>query len=186
MKELKPQEGKCFMRNEVTFGYFAQHHVDTIDLDATPLQFIRHEFPNASLQTYYSKLGRFHLNQKLSERKIRFLSGGEKSRLAFAILTWYNPHLVIMDEPTNHLDLTTQDALVKALNDFEGSLILVSHDKHLLVSTCKEYWVIGNRSVHFFKDYEKAKTFCYKKCRPIDVLPRKFSTVEFKKKKKDS
>lgn len=183
MKELKPQEGKCFMRNEVIFGYFAQHHIETIDLDATPLQFLRHEFPNTSLQTCYSKLGRFHINQELSDRKIRFLSGGEKSRLAFAILTWYNPHLIIMDEPTNHLDLTTQDALIKALDDFEGSLILVSHDKHLLISTCSEYWVIGNRSVYFFKDYEKAKIFCYKKCKPIDVLPREFSTVELKKRK---
>jgi len=184
MKELKPQEGKCFMRNEVTFGYFAQHHIETIDLDATPLQFLRHEFPNTSLQTYYSKLGRFHINQKLSERKVRLLSGGEKSRLAFAILTWYNPHLIIMDEPTNHLDLITQDALIRALTDFEGSLILVSHDKHFLISICNEYWVIGNCSVYFFKEYEKAKTFCYKKCKPIDVLPREFSTIELAHEKK--
>eukprot|EP00492_Amphilonche_elongata_P001174 TRINITY_DN170_c0_g1_i10.p1 TRINITY_DN170_c0_g1~~TRINITY_DN170_c0_g1_i10.p1 ORF type:complete len:557 (-),score=122.75 TRINITY_DN170_c0_g1_i10:228-1811(-) len=99
MKELNPLEGKCFMRNEVTHGYFAQHHLETIDLLATPLQFLRAEFPNTSLQDCFQRLGRFNITPKDARKKICMLSGGEKSRLAFCILTWYKPHLVIMDEP---------------------------------------------------------------------------------------
>merc|ERR1712224_918101 len=89
-----------------------------------------------------------------------------------------------MDEPTNHLDLTTQDALIEALKNFEGSLILVSHDKHLLTSVSNEFWVIGNRSLYTFNDFEKAKIFCYEKCKTVDVLPRKFSSVTIKRNKK--
>lgn len=171
------------MRNEVTFGYFAQHHMDTIDMEATPLQFLRHEFPNTPIQACYAKLGRFNISPKHAQKPIGTLSGGEKSRLAFAILTWYNPHLVIMDEPTNHLDIQTQDSLVQALKDFQGSLLIVSHDKHLLSQICDEFWVVGNRGLHKFENFDKATNFCYKRCKPVDVLPREFSTVETKGKK---
>jgi len=184
MKDLEPREGKCFMRNEVTHGYFAQHHMDTIDMEATPLQFLRHEFENTPLQECYAKLGRFNISPKHAKKPISTLSGGEKSRLAFAILTWYTPHLVIMDEPTNHLDIQTQDSLVQALKDFNGSLLLVSHDKHLLTEVCDEFWVVGNRSLRKFENFDKATDFCYKRCKPVDVLPREFSTIETKGKKK--
>eukprot|EP00494_Astrolonche_serrata_P004952 UN04967 len=184
MKELKPIEGKCFMRNEVCFGYFAQHHMELIDMDATPLQFLRYKFPTNSIQQCMAKLGRFKLNQKSAMKKIRLLSGGEKSRLAFAILTWHSPHLIIMDEPTNHLDLPTQDALVDALAKYDGALCLVSHDKHLLASVCSEFWVVGNRTLSTFETFKDAAKFCYNKCKPVDVLPREFSTVETKREAK--
>jgi len=184
MKELQPITGKCFMRNEVTFGYFAQHHMETIDMEATPLQFLRHEFTNTSIQDCYAKLGRFNISPKHAQKPIATLSGGEKSRLAFSILTWYNPHLVIMDEPTNHLDIQTQDSLVQALKDFKGSLLLVSHDKHLLTEVCDEFWVVGNRGLHKYDNFDKATNFCYKRCKPVDVLPREFSTIESKGKRK--
>jgi len=183
MKELQPIEGKCYMKNEVTHGYFAQHHMDTIDMEATPLQFLRHEFENTSLQECYAKLGRFNISPKHAKKPIATLSGGEKSRLAFAILTWYQPHLVIMDEPTNHLDIQTQDSLVNALKEFKGSLLIVSHDKHLLTEVCDEFWVVGNRGLRKFENFDKATNYCYKKCKPVDVLPREFSTIEKKKKK---
>lgn len=180
MKELKPLEGKCFMRNEVTHGYFAQHHLETIDLDATPLQFLRAEFPNTSLQDCFARLGRFNITPQDAKKKICMLSGGEKSRLAFCILTWYTPQLVIMDEPTNHLDIQTQDALVDALKEYKGSLMVVSHDKHLLTNTCDTFWVIGNQTLTTFDNFDKATRFCYKKCKPVDVLPREFSNVAVK------
>jgi len=183
MKELNPLEGKCFVRNEVTHGYFAQHHLETIDLDATPLQFLRSEFPNTSLQDCFARLGRFNITPRDARKRISNLSGGEKSRLAFCILTWYTPHLVIMDEPTNHLDIQTQDALVDALKEFQGSLLVVSHDKHLLTNTCSEFWVVGNQTLTAFDNFDKATRFCYKKCKPVDVLPREFSTVAVKAKK---
>jgi len=180
MKELKPLEGKCFMRNEVTHGFFAQHHVETIDLDATPLQFLRAEFPNTSLQDCFARLGSFNITPQDARKKICTLSGGEKSRLAFCILTWYTPQLVIMDEPTNHLDIQTQDALVDALKEYKGSLLVVSHDKHLLTNTCDTFWVIGNQTLTSFDDFDKATRFCYKRCKPVDVLPREFSKVAVK------
>jgi len=183
MKELEPLHGKCYMRNEVVFGYFAQHHLETIDLDATPLQFLRHEFKNTSVQDCYAKLGRFNLSPECARKKTRLLSGGEKSRLAFAILTWNSPQLIIMDEPTNHLDIPTQDALVGALRDYEGSLLIVSHDQHLLTEVCNEFWVVGNQTVTSFEKFDKAKHFCYNKCKKVDVLPREFSTINTKKKK---
>jgi len=183
MKELNPLEGKCFMRNQVTHSYFAQHHLETIDLDATPLQFLRAEFTDTSLQDCFARLGRFNITPKDARKKICMLSGGEKSRLAFCILTWYTPHLVIMDEPTNHLDIQTQDALVDALKDYKGSLLVVSHDKHLLTNTCDEFWVIGNQTLTAFDNFDKATRFCYKKCKPVDVLPREFSKVSVKARK---
>jgi len=184
MNELKPLDGKCFMRNEVQFGYFAQHHMETIDMDASAMQFLRHEFPNTTTQECFAKLGRFNISAKCGQKPIKTMSGGEKSRLAFCMLTWYNPHLVIMDEPTNHLDLQTQDSLVDALKEFPGGLLIVSHDKHLLTSVCNQFWVVGNRTLSCFDNFDLATRFCYKKCAPVDVLPREFSTINAKKEKK--
>jgi len=81
------------------------------------------------------------------------------------------------------LDIQTQDALVNALQDYKGSLLVVSHDKHLLTNTCQEFWVIGNQTLTAFDNFDKATRFCYKRCKPVDVLPREFSKVEVKKKK---
>ena len=87
-------------------------------------------------------MGRFGFDQNLIAQKISTLSGGQRSRVAFALLTWQEPHLIIMDEPTNHLDLETIEALIHALNNFKGGVLLVSHDKHFIEHVAKEFWAV--------------------------------------------
>ena len=123
--ELPPINGICHLQNSVSVGYFAQHHMELLDYSATPLEHLKNVFGNATIQQIYAQLGRFNLGNELAKQRIGTLSGGQKSRVAFAILTWYSPHLVIMDEPTNHLDLPTIDALAIALSGFEG--LCLSH-----------------------------------------------------------
>jgi len=182
MQELEPVHGKCLLPNAVQVGFFAQHHVDILNLNETPLQYLKKCFPDATLQGTFAKLGRFGISQTKATKKIGLLSGGEKSRVAFAILTWENPHLLIMDEPTNHLDLATIEALQDALANFEGTCVLVSHDQRFLSGICNKFWAIGNRRIKQFGDFVKARDYCFKECKPVDCLPREFATAQVKKK----
>ena len=176
---IKPIHGSAVLQNSVEVGYFTQHHVDQLDFNATPLQHLKHVFKDATIQQIYSQLGRFKLGQEYAKRKIGTLSGGQKSRIAFAILTWYSPHLIIMDEPTNHLDMPTIDALTAALCDFPGSVVIVSHDQYFVETICDEYWAVGNRSIKMFDNFERCRKYS-QTVKPIDVLPREFSTVQVK------
>jgi ATPase subunit of ABC transporter with duplicated ATPase domains len=185
MDELRAIQGSCYLSMEASVGYFAQHHVETLDFNATPLEHLKNVFGDATQHQIYAQLGRFSLGGEYARQKIGTLSGGQKARVAFAILTWYKPHVLIFDEPTNHLDLPTIDALAIALTDFEGSVILVSHDQHFVETVCDEYWAVGNRTVRVFDDFEKCRDYCFHDCKPVDVLPREFSTVEVKKIKYD-
>merc|ERR1712113_837519 len=132
-------------------------------------------------QQLYAQLGRFSLDDKYARRKIGTLSGGQKSRLAFSILTWYSPHLIIMDEPTNHLDMPTIDALAIALSDFSGTILIVSHDQHFVETCCDEFWCVGNRQIKIFDNFQKCRDYS-KKTKPPNILPRDFATVNVKKK----
>eukprot|EP01084_Bolivina_argentea_P157036 273651_1 len=130
MQELNPVLGTAYLPNGVEYGYFAQHHLESLDYNLTPIECLQKEFGRGvTIQQIYAQLGRFSLGDKFARRKIGTLSGGQKSRVAFAILTWYSPHLIIMDEPTNHLDMPTIDALAIALSSYEGSILIVSHDR---------------------------------------------------------
>lgn len=181
MEQVKPTRGKCFLQNACTIGFFAQHHMEVMDVTMTPMQYLRTVFPTASIQDAYAQLGRFHINQKTAGKKIATLSGGEKSRVAFSILTWYSPHLIIMDEPTNHLDMITIDALIYALQNFEGAVVVVSHDQYFLDGVCSQYWAVGNRKCEKFTRFSRAKRYSYRTSKPLDCLPREFATVEVKK-----
>ncbi|AIL32968.1 ABC-F family ATP-binding cassette domain-containing protein [Basilea psittacipulmonis] len=131
-------------------GYFAQHQLDLLDLDSTPLQHLQRIAPDANEQTLRNYLGRFafHGNQVLEP--VRPLSGGEKARLALAMIVWEEPNLLLLDEPSNHLDMDTREALANALTEFEGSVLLVSHDRHLLRTTVDEFWVVFNGKIEAF------------------------------------
>jgi len=179
MKELNAVKGKCYVPNAVSIGFFAQHHVDTLNMNMTPVEYLKVCFPTATLQSRFAKLGRFGLGQDLVKKKIGLLSGGEKSRVAFSILTWENPHILIMDEPTNHLDLASIVALQNALAEFEGSVIIVSHDQRFLTGICDQYWALGNRKIRGFENFHKARNWVFKVCKPVDCLPREYATVEF-------
>ena len=105
MGQLKPCLGAANLTNQVQVGFFSQHHILDLDLQKTPLQQLEKEFGSANVtrQQLYAQLGRFNLGKEIADRRIGTLSGGQKSRVTFAILTWWQPHLIIMDEPTNHL-----------------------------------------------------------------------------------
>jgi len=180
MKQLQPVKGKCYVPNAVSIGFFAQHHVDTLNMNMTPVEYLKVCFPEAELQARYAKLGAFGIDHDLATKKIGLLSGGEKSRVSFSILTWEKPHILIMDEPTNHLDLASIMALQEAMAEFKGCVIIISHDQRFLKGICKKYWALGNRQVRGFQSFEKARTWVFKRCKPVDCLPREFANVVMK------
>uniref|UniRef100_A0A914H6S7 ABC transporter domain-containing protein n=2 Tax=Globodera TaxID=31242 RepID=A0A914H6S7_GLORO len=131
----------------LNIGYFTQHHVDQLEMDDSPLELLAHRFPGLGQEEYRSAMGRFGLSGDIAFQSIATLSGGQKSRLAFTCLSLQQPNYLIMDEPTNHLDVETVDALGKALNNFKGGVVLVSHDERLIQLVCRELWVCKDKTV---------------------------------------
>ena len=122
----------------------------------------------------------------MAERRIGTLSGGQKSRVTLAILTWWQPHLIIMDEPTNHLDMPTIDGLAKALKSFDGSILVISHDQHFVETCCTEFWCVGNRKIRIFDNFKKCIAFS-KKSKAPSCLPREYEGhQEAEEKKQES
>jgi ATP-binding cassette subfamily F protein 3 len=113
-------------------GYFAQHQIEELIADETPLQHMERLLPGAKPGEVRGQLGRFGFSGDKANLKVRQLSGGERARLSLALITRDAPHILILDEPTNHLDVDTREALVQALTEFSGAVIVVSHDRHLL------------------------------------------------------
>ncbi len=147
----------------LAIGYFAQQELDVLSLDDTPLDHMvrlaRQVSPQAREQELRNFLGGFRFPDELARQKVGTLSGGERARLVLAMLVWQKPNLLLLDEPTNHLDLATREALAMALNSFEGSVLLVSHDRALLRSVCDEFWLVTQGGVSPFdgdlEDYQK-------------------------------
>ena len=147
---LKPLAGRVGKSGKLRFGYFAQHQADELDLSATPLVELGRRRPRDLEQQLRSQLGRFGFSQERAETKVENLSGGEKARLLFALMTCDKPHILLLDEPTNHLDVTSRQALVQAINAFEGAVILVSHDPHIIGLTADRFWLVDEGSVKPF------------------------------------
>lgn len=145
--KLPPQTGTYLSNNGLVIGYFAQHQVEHLDLNATPLQTFQNANPRTATQELRNFLGRFNFSGDMATTPIANFSGGEKARLALAIIVWQNPNLLLLDEPTNHLDMDMREALVMALQDFEGALILVSHDRHLLRTTTDSLLLVNHQTV---------------------------------------
>jgi len=147
----------------LSIGYFAQQEMDVVHADDTPLQHMvrlaRTVGPEGREQELRDFLGQFRFVGDMVHQTIGTLSGGEKARLVLASLVWQRPNLLLMDEPTNHLDLTTREALSMALNEFEGTVMLVSHDRALLREVCDEFWLVSHGAVLPFDgdldDYQK-------------------------------
>ncbi len=162
-KALVPLGGHATEGKGLVIGYFAQQELDVLSLDDGPLMHMvrlaRDVGPPAREQELRDFLGRFRFIGEMVQQAVGSLSGGEKARLVLAMLVWQRPNLLLMDEPTNHLDLTTREALSMALNEFEGTVMLVSHDRALLRETCDEFWLVAKGQVQPFDgdldDYQK-------------------------------
>lgn len=140
-------------------GYFAQHQLEALDLDASPFLHLQRLSPNASEQSIRNFLGGFDFHGDEALSPIRSFSGGEKARVALATIAWQRPNLLLLDEPTNHLDLEMRQALTMALQNFEGAIVVVSHDRHLLRNTVDEFWLVNDGRVESYEgdleDYER-------------------------------
>ncbi|CCG18014.1 ABC transporter, ATP binding protein [Taylorella equigenitalis 14/56] len=150
---IKPSKG-------IKIGYFAQHQLDMLNDESTPLQHLQLiADPNTTEQELRNYLGQFAFTGDVVCEPIAPFSGGEKARLALALVVWKKPNLLILDEPSNHLDIVTREALAEALAQFDGSMLLVSHDRQLLKSTVDKFWIVYDGNVHEFDgdldDYAK-------------------------------
>jgi ATP-binding cassette subfamily F protein 3 len=162
-KSLPALGGRTTEGKGLVIGYFAQQELDVLQLDDGALMHMvrlaRDVGPAAREQELRDFLGRFRFTGDMVQQAVGSLSGGEKARLVLAMLVWQRPNLLLLDEPTNHLDLTTREALSIALNEFEGTVMLVSHDRALLREVCDEFWLVAGGRVQPFDgdldDYQK-------------------------------
>jgi len=149
-KELRPSSGYIIVNGGLNFAKFTQHHIDQMDLNMTPLEHLQYSFPGRTSLECRTMLGRYGLSGDIVFQSNATLSGGQKSRLMFAHLGMKEPHLMFLDEPTNHLDIDTVDILAQALNEYQGAVILVSHDERLLSLVCNELWIVKDKAVNIF------------------------------------
>ncbi|GFM93117.1 ATP-binding cassette, subfamily F, member 3 [Pseudomonas cichorii] len=148
--ELEPLGGRLVRGENLTVGYFAQHQLDSLDAKANPLLHLQRLAPTEREQTLRDFLGGFDFRgARLDEPVVNF-SGGEKARLALALIAWEKPNLLLLDEPTNHLDLEMRLALTMALQEFSGAVLVVSHDRHLLKSTTDDFLLVADGRVQEF------------------------------------
>ena len=157
--ELTPMSGGLRRGQGLEIGYFAQHQLDQLRMDETPLEHLRHLAPDAREQELRDFLGTYRFSGDFAEAKVAPMSGGEKARLALALIAWKKPNLLVLDEPTNHLDMETREALTMALSTYEGAVLLVSHDRHLLRAVTDELWLVHEGRKEVFEgdldDYAK-------------------------------
>ncbi|KAJ7552017.1 hypothetical protein O6H91_06G038500 [Diphasiastrum complanatum] len=145
--DLVPLDGMVRRHNHLRIAQFHQHLADTLNLEMPALQFMMNEYPGLEEEKMRAAIGRFGLTGKAQIMPMGNLSDGQRSRVIFAWLAWRQPHLLLLDEPTNHLDIETIDALADALNEWDGGLVLVSHDFRLINQVAKEIWVCENKMV---------------------------------------
>ncbi|KAK3342807.1 putative positive effector protein GCN20 [Neurospora tetraspora] len=148
--KLSPTTGLITMHPRLRIGFFAQHHVDALDLNASAVSFMAKTYPGKTDEEYRRQLGAFGITGTTGLQKMELLSGGQKSRVAFACLALTQPHILVLDEPSNHLDIEAMDALSEALQKFEGGVLMVSHDVTMLQTVCKSLWVCENGTVEKF------------------------------------
>jgi ATP-binding cassette subfamily F protein 3 len=156
--KLEALAGKHDYENKLRIGYFAQHQSDEMDTELTPFQTMRAFIKDVPEHNIRAMLGKFGFDKGKADTKIDELSGGEKARLLFCMMSYNAPHIMLLDEPTNHLDMDARSALIEALNNYEGCVILVSHDPHLVEAVVDQLWLVKDGDVHNFKgDLEEYK-----------------------------
>ena len=148
---LEPFSGEVRRSGKLRVGYFAQHQIEDLVADETPFQHMTRMLPDAKPGAVRSQLGRFGFSGDMANREVNQLSGGERARLALALITRHAPHILLLDEPTNHLDVDAREALVQALTEFSGAVIVVSHDRHLLELTADRIVLVADGTAQEFK-----------------------------------
>ena len=148
--ELQPLAGRLVRGENTSVGYFAQHQLDSLDSKASPLLHLQRLAPTEREQTLRDFLGGFDFRGDRCDEPVLNFSGGEKARLALALIAWERPNLLLLDEPTNHLDLEMRLALTMALQEFSGAVVVVSHDRHLLKSTTDEFLLVADGKMEAF------------------------------------
>ena len=149
--DLLPLGGERVEGEHLSIGYFTQHQLDALDISASPLLHLQRLTPTATEQSMRNFLGRFDFRGDMALAAIEHFSGGEKARLALAIIVWQKPNVLLLDEPTNHLDLDMRHALTMALQDFAGAVVLISHDRHLIRNTVDELLLVNDGRVAPFE-----------------------------------
>ena len=147
---LQTQSGELIRSQTLRIGYFAQHQVDQLRVEETPLWHLEELAPTEREQVFRNFLGGFDFRGDMVTQKVASLSGGEKARLALALIVWQRPNLLLLDEPTNHLDIDMREALAEALTGFEGGLIVVAHDRHLLSAATDQWMLVADGKVQPF------------------------------------
>ncbi len=145
--KLAPEHGTVTRAATLKVGYFAQHQVDELDMDGSPYDHVRRLMPDQPEAKVRGRVGTIGFSQAAANTKVSSLSGGEKARLLLGLATFVAPHLIILDEPTNHLDIDSRGALIEAINDYQGAVILVSHDRYLLEACVDRLWLVAGGHV---------------------------------------
>jgi ATPase subunit of ABC transporter with duplicated ATPase domains len=144
--DVEPDSGAVKLGASLKMGYFAQQALDLLDPDLTIEEQLRRDFPEESIGALRSLAGAFQFSGQDVDKKVRALSGGEKTRLVMARMLMYPPNFLVLDEPTNHLDLATKDMLIEALKNFEGTMLFVSHDRNFLRGLSNRVLELGGES----------------------------------------
>ena len=148
--ELAPLAGERSAHPDLRIGYFAQHTVESLHEGQSPIDHFRELSPDASTQAFRDFLGKWNFPGDRAFEVVDGFSGGERARLALALLAWQQPNVLLLDEPTNHLDLEMREALAEALSDFDGAIVMVSHDRHLIGLVCDTFWRVADGVVEPF------------------------------------
>lgn len=157
--EIKPNSGEVVRNEKFRTARFNQHFVDQLNMNETPLEYISRLHSDMESQDVKNYLGMFNLNGKMHEQSIHLLSGGQKSRIILAHLSLMQPDILFLDEPTNHLDIQAVDALIKALSDYNGGIIFITHDQRLISKIATELWICGDSKVSLYDGtFEQYKT----------------------------
>ena len=143
-------QGSITRASRLKIAYFAQHQLDELDAEATVYEHVRELMPDAHEAKVRALAGSIGFSGLNADKKVEKLSGGEKARLMLGLATFGGPHLLILDEPTNHLDIDSRTALIEAINDYSGAVILVSHDRHLLDACADRLWLVADGKVTTF------------------------------------
>jgi len=148
--KLQPQGGSIVVAPRMSIGFFAQHQMDELADGLTPFDYATKLMPDKTVAERRAKLGGAGFGATLADSKCSTLSGGEKARLLFMLATFHGPHVLILDEPTNHLDMDSREALIRAINDYEGAVILIAHDRHIIETCADRLLIVDGGTIRSF------------------------------------